>query len=86
MEPYRESPGGQRQVQYFDKARMEINNPNGDRNNPFFVTNGRLVVEMVSGRIQTGENQYNSRAARRDPRRGRHDRAGTTHADLCHAL
>ena len=60
MEPYQGAPGNQRLVQYFDKARMEINNPNGNRNDPFFVTNGRLVVEMVSGRIQTGENQYNS--------------------------
>src|SRR5215212_492456 len=58
MEPYKEAPGSQRLVQYYDKARMEINNPNGDRGNPFFVTNGRLVVEMVSGRIQTGDNQY----------------------------
>ena len=39
---------------------MEINNPGGNRTDPFFVTNGRLVVEMVSGRIQTGENQYNT--------------------------
>ena len=27
-EPYADSPGGYRQVQYFDKARMEINQPN----------------------------------------------------------
>ena len=27
LEPYKESPGGQRLVQYFDKARMEVNNP-----------------------------------------------------------
>jgi hypothetical protein len=60
QEAYKESPGGQRLVQYFDKARMEINNPNGDRNNPFFVTNGRLVVEMVGGRVQTGDNQFDS--------------------------
>jgi hypothetical protein len=57
-EPYKEAPGGQRQVQYFDKARMEINNPDGNRQDPFFVTNGRLVVELLSGRIQTGEEQY----------------------------
>src|SRR3954470_9986667 len=40
MEPYQGAPGGQRLVQYFDKARMEINNPNGNRTDPFFVTNG----------------------------------------------
>ena len=44
-------------MQYFDKARMEINDPNGDRNNLYFVTNGRLVVEMISGRVQTGDDQ-----------------------------
>src|SRR5689334_22202542 len=50
-EPYsRNILGGTRQVQYFDKARMEINDPNGDRNNLYFVTNGRLVVELISGR------------------------------------
>ena len=30
QESYAESPGGSRQVQYFDKSRMEINNPDGD--------------------------------------------------------
>ena len=37
---------------------MEINNPSGDRNSPFFVTNGLLVVEMISGRVQTGDAQF----------------------------
>src|SRR4051794_14484539 len=27
QEPFKEGPGGQHLVQYFDKARMEINNP-----------------------------------------------------------
>jgi hypothetical protein len=56
-EPYAEGPGGQHLVSYFDKSRMEINNPNGDRNSKWFVTNGLLVVDMVSGKIQTGDNQ-----------------------------
>src|SRR5688500_11775669 len=38
-EDYAEGPGGKRLVQYFDKSRMEINNPGGNRNDPFFVTN-----------------------------------------------
>ena len=50
-EPYAEAPGGQRLVQYFDKARMEINNPS----NPSAVTNGLLVREMVGGRIALGD-------------------------------
>ncbi|NJP04532.1 MAG: hypothetical protein HC837_02300 [Chloroflexaceae bacterium] len=43
-----------RLVQYFDKSRMEINQPDGDRTSPWFVTNGLLVVEMISGQIVTG--------------------------------
>ena len=58
LEPYAQGSSGNREVQYFDKARMEINNPGGDRSSPFFVTNGLLVVEMMSGRIQTGDAQF----------------------------
>jgi hypothetical protein len=50
-------------VQYFDKARMEINDPNQPVGSPFYVTNGLLVVEMVSGRIQTGVNSFQSLGA-----------------------
>ena len=31
-EPYGDAPGGSRRVQYFDKSRMEINDPAGDPN------------------------------------------------------
>ena len=61
VEFYRDAPGGQRLVQYFDKSRMEINNPAGDPNSPFFVTNGLLVVEMISGQMQVGDNTYEPR-------------------------
>ena len=54
--------GTTRVVQYFDKARMEINNPSGDRSSQWFVTNGLLVSEMVNGRIQTGETSFETRA------------------------
>ena len=55
-EPYADSPGGNRQVQYFDKARMEINNPaNG------LVTNGLLVRELISGRLATGDTTFKQR-------------------------
>src|SRR5947207_9453243 len=37
LEPYAQAPGGYRLVQYFDKGRMEVNNPSGDRNSPWFV-------------------------------------------------
>lgn len=57
-ERYAQAAGGQRQVQYFDKGRMEINNPRGDRSSRWFVTSGLLVVELTSGRMQTGDGEY----------------------------
>lgn len=52
-EAYAESPGKQRLVQYFDKARMEINDPAKGT-----VTNGLLVVEMINGLRQEGDNTF----------------------------
>src|SRR5438105_5719131 len=46
--------GGQRLVQYFDKSRMEINDPNANRSSQWFVSNGLLTMELVSGRLQAG--------------------------------
>src|SRR5947208_280917 len=42
---YTNSDGGDRMVQYFDKSRMEINNPNANPNTDWYVTNGLLVRE-----------------------------------------
>jgi thermitase len=53
-EPYAQAQQGQRLVAYFDKARMEISNPYGDSSNVWYVTNGLLVSEMISGRLQLG--------------------------------
>ncbi len=58
MEPYAQGQAGKRLVQYFDKSRMEINNPAGDKNSPFYVTNGLLTVELVTGWMQVGDAQY----------------------------
>jgi len=58
-EQYNQGTGGQRTVQYFDKSRMELNNPGGNRNDPFFVTNGLLTVELISGFIQVGDSNFN---------------------------
>lgn len=60
-ESYLQISGGQRQVQYFDKGRMEINNPNGNRQSKWFVTSGLLVSELISGRMQIGSNDYIAR-------------------------
>ena len=37
---------------------MELNNPQGNQANPFFVTNGLLTVELISGFIQVGEKDF----------------------------
>jgi L,D-transpeptidase catalytic domain len=53
-ETYISAPYGRRLVQYFDKARMEINNPTSPQ-----VTNGLLVVELITGSIQQGDAIFN---------------------------
>ncbi len=57
-EPYTYAPlqDNQRLDAYFDKSRMEINDPTGDPTNAWYVTNGRLVYEMMTGKIQVGQN------------------------------
>ena len=62
VEPYAEGPGRVHQVQYFDKSRMEINNPSGDPNSKWYVTNGLLTIELISGRIQVGNTQWVAKA------------------------
>jgi hypothetical protein len=54
---YRQGLNGLRTVQYFDKARMEINNPS-DRGFQGGVTNGLLVVELVSGHLKKGNDPF----------------------------
>jgi len=56
-EPYN---GTTRTVQYFDKARMEVNNPSGDPTNRYYVTTGLLVKELVTGLRQDGDNTFTS--------------------------
>ena len=48
-EAYKEGTNSSRLVQYFDKSRMEINDPNANPSSPFYVTNGLLTVELISG-------------------------------------
>ena len=61
MEPYAESPGGERLVQYYDKARMEINNPDAMDDGLWYVTNGLLVVELMTGMLQVGDDSFEAR-------------------------
>ncbi len=65
QEKYAQAPGGTRLVQYFDKSRMEITDPGAPQSSPFYVTNGLLVTELMTGRIQTGNDP--SQVELRDP-------------------
>jgi hypothetical protein len=67
QETYKQGQGGTRLVQYFDKSRMEINNPNGDKNSAFYVTNGLLAVELMTGRMQIGDSDFEQRCAAEVP-------------------
>ncbi len=55
------TPSGNHLVQYFDKGRLEVNDPHADPTAPWYVTSGLLVKEMVSGQLQTADG-YEQRA------------------------
>jgi hypothetical protein len=57
-EPYAEAPGGVRLVQYFDKTRMELTDPAADPRSPWYVTNGLLAKELVTGQLQLGQDTF----------------------------
>lgn len=62
-ESYIQANDGLRQVLYFDKGRMELNNPAGDRKSSWFISSGLLVQELISGQMQIGTGEYDSRSA-----------------------
>lgn len=57
-EPYAQSPDGRREVWYFDKGRMEVTHPEADTDNDWYITSGLIVRELISGRIQLGDDTY----------------------------
>ena len=59
-ERYVDSPGGERTVQYFDKSRMEITDPSADSDALWFVTNGLLARELITGERQIGDSTFRS--------------------------
>ncbi|HEY0068543.1 MAG TPA: hypothetical protein VGE04_01090, partial [Chloroflexia bacterium] len=83
QEQYVDAPTGTgtRLVQYFDKSRMEINNPGADPNAVFFVTNGLLTIELISGQMQVGNNSFVERYPANIPISGDvDDTSGPTYA------
>ncbi|CAN5388626.1 hypothetical protein BH23CHL1_BH23CHL1_26890 [soil metagenome] len=82
-ESYVESPDGQRLVQYYDKSRMEVTNPSADPNSDWHVTNGLLATELISGRMQMGDNEFKQRSPANIPVAGDLDSTVTpTYATL----
>ncbi|TVR71822.1 MAG: hypothetical protein EA415_10695 [Sphaerobacteraceae bacterium] len=86
-EQYLESPDGQREVQYYDKSRMEINLTGEPEDSVWYVTNGLLVVEMVTGRMQIGEDSWEPHEAETNNVAGDRDgETGPSYADLAGLL
>ena len=56
QEDYADAPGATRDVQYFDKSRMEDNSYRAT--DPWDVTNGLLVVELMTGQMQVGDADF----------------------------
>ena len=61
VEPYGGGPDGWRTVVYLDKARMEITDPGADPESIWYVTNGLLVVELITGQVQLGDSHFEAR-------------------------
>lgn len=86
-ESYLQVNGGLRQVQYFDKGRMEINNPGARRSDPWFVTSGLLVNELITGQMQVGNSEYVTREAAGVPIAGDPgDSVGPTYASFTNVV
>lgn len=81
-EDYADAPGGKRLVAYYDKSRMEINNPSGDRSSKWFVTNGLLVKELISGQRQDGDTKFTALLPSNTPVAGDPGNDGPTYASF----
>jgi len=58
-EAYVEGHNNSRETQYFDKSRMEITTDQSiDPDEIWFVTNGLLVNELMSGELQLGDTEF----------------------------
>jgi polysaccharide biosynthesis protein PslG len=66
-EEYVEGTDGTRRVQYWDKGRMEIGNPNDDPADPWYVSSGLLVKELIAGRMQMGDDTFERKRAPQIP-------------------
>ncbi|GEM_PF-3155459 len=81
-EPYVEGKladgtSGMRLVQYFDKARMELTNPASG-----IITNGLLATELITGKLQLGDNSFQTLQPAGVPVAGDPDNVGPTYASI----
>ena len=58
VEHHVEAAHGRRSGRYFSKSRMELTDPDGDTESPWYVTNGLLVFELMTGRRQIGNSDF----------------------------
>jgi serine-type D-Ala-D-Ala carboxypeptidase (penicillin-binding protein 5/6) len=85
-EAYREAVGGERMVQYFDKGRMEINDPLAPITSGWYVTGGHLARELISGYYQIGDDVFVYRGPAHVPVAGDPDGSGPTYADVAQLM
>jgi hypothetical protein len=83
VEPYADAPGGTRYVQYFDKSRMEVTDPNSNSDDLWHVTNGLLAKELITGALQLGDDLFEQHDPSTTPVAGDFtDQLGPTYATL----
>ena len=86
-EPYEEARAGTRAVAYFDKARLELTDPDRPPQDPWAVTSGLLARELITGLEQVGDGRFVPRAPASLPVAGDpDDRLGPTYATLAAVL
>lgn len=57
-EPYAEADDGTRSVQYTDKSRMELPVHPVDPDSNWFITQGLLATELMTGELQLGDSSF----------------------------
>ena len=86
-EPYNESPQGTRLVAYYDKARMEVTEPEAPQDTSWYVTNGLLVRELITGQVQVGDTTFLPASPAQIPVAGDpNDTLGPTYASFARLL
>ncbi len=86
-EPYAETHAGTRAVAYFDKARLELTDPDKPPSDPWSVTSGLLAKELITGLEQVGDATFVPRQPAAVPVAGDPDDPnGPTYATLAAVL